>query len=124
MCGVMYLGFTLLGMGPKDLTLVWFHIIQKKKKNLIKCLRVIVQRKLAPFEKSKIKGDVIGLKPIKRIYNLVIRKGLMYTYKLATMIFHNKVIDEIPTSIEILCNDTPSPKLVSFHQAGVLTAFG
>ena len=123
MCGVMYLGFTLLGMGPKDLTLVWFHII-KKKKNLIKCLRVIVQRKLAPFEKSKIKGDVIVLKPIKRIYNLVIRKGLMYTYKLATMIFHNKVIDEIPTSIEILCNDTPSPKLVSFHQAGVLTAFG
>ena len=32
MCGVMYLGFTLLGMGPKDLTLVWFHIIPKKKK--------------------------------------------------------------------------------------------
>ena len=117
----MYLGFTLLGMGPKDLTLVWFHIIPKKKKKiLIKCLRVIVQRELAPFEKSKIEGDVIGLKPMKQIYNLVIRKGLMYTYKLASMIFHNKVIDEIPTSIEILCNDTPSPKLVSFHQAGVL----
>ena len=117
MCGVMYLGFTLLGMGPKDLTLVWFHII---KKNLIKCLRVIVQTELAPYEKSKIEGDVIGLKPMKQIYNLVIRKGLTYTYKLANMIFHNKVIDEIPTSIEILCNDTPSPKLVSFHQAGVL----
>ena len=121
MCGVMYLGFTLLGMGPKDLTLVWFHIIPKKKKKiLIKCLRVIVQRELAPFEKSKIEGDVIGLKPMKQIYNLVIRKGLTYTYKLANMIFHNKVIDEIPTSIEILCNDTPSPKLVSFHQAAVL----
>ena len=121
MCGVMYLGFTLLGMGPKDLTLVWFHIIPKKKKKiLIKCLRVIVQTELAPYEKSKIEGDVIGLKPMKQIYNLVIRKGLMYTYKLASMIFHNKVIDEIPTSIEILCNDTPSPKLVSFHQAGVL----
>ena len=102
------------------LGMVSHHKKKKKKKNLIKCLRVIVQTELAPYEKSKIEGDVIGLKPMKQIYNLVIRKGLMYTYKLASMIFHNKVIDEIPTSIEILCNDTPSPKLVSFHQAGVL----